>query len=41
MGKAEEVDLEEELSKAAPISIGDMDLDELLGEDESGTSEES
>jgi hypothetical protein len=41
MGKAEEIDLEEEIKEAAPISIGDMDLDKLLGEDESGTSEES
>jgi len=41
MGKAEEIDLEEEIKESAPISIGDMDLDELLGEDESGTSEES
>jgi len=41
MGKADEVDLEEEIKEAAPVSIGDMDLDEILGEDESGTSEES
>lgn len=41
MGKVDEVDLEEEIKEAAPVSIGDMDLDEILGEDESGTSEES
>lgn len=41
MGKADEVDLEEEIKKTAPVSIGDMDLDKILGEDESGTSEES
>jgi len=41
MGKADEVDLEEEIKEAAPVSIGDMDLDKILGEDESGTSEES
>ncbi len=41
MGKADEVDLEEEIKETAPVSIGDMDLDKILGEDESGTSEES
>ena len=41
MGKADEVDLEEEIKETAPVSIGDMDLDKILGEDESGTSKES
>jgi len=36
MGKADEVEIEKE----EPISIGDIDLDEVLGEDESGTTEE-
>jgi hypothetical protein len=36
MGKADEVEIEKEL----PPSIGDIDLDEVLGEDESGTTEE-
>ena len=36
MGKVDEVEIEKEL----PPSIGDIDLDEVLGEDESGTTEE-
>ena len=36
MGKADEVEIEKE----EPISIGDIDLDEVLGEDESGTTKE-
>jgi hypothetical protein len=36
MGKADEVEIEKEL----PPSIGDIDLDEVLGKDESGTTEE-
>jgi hypothetical protein len=36
MGKAEEIEIEKEL----PPSIGDIDLDEVLGEDESGTTKE-
>jgi len=36
MGKV----VEEEIEKEAPLSIGDIDLDDVLGKDESGTTEE-
>jgi hypothetical protein len=36
MGKADEVEIEKE----APLSIGDINLDDVLGKDESGTTKE-
>jgi hypothetical protein len=36
MGKV----VEEEIEKEAPLSIGDIDLDDVLGKDESGTTKE-
>jgi hypothetical protein len=36
MGKADEVEIEKE----EPVSIGDINLDDVLGKDESGTTKE-